>query len=143
MTETRGWIWPKPTNVICLNLTENWQQWMFTLWTWRKRIEFDRKSKIFGFQSHSLVHVCRCSDIYRMFVFRSYSTDNVCRYGKYKLLFWSSSHCERLSLSVFGHVHRFRSYSFGHLHSVKLTTLLRTALTGQNIFFAVFPCYAI
>ena len=46
MTEKRCWIWPKPTTVICLNLTENWQRWTFTLWTWRKTIEFDRKLKI-------------------------------------------------------------------------------------------------
>ena len=46
MTETCGWIWLKPTNVICLNLTENWQRRTFTMWTWPKTIELDQKSKI-------------------------------------------------------------------------------------------------
>ena len=32
MTESRGWIWPKPTNLTCLNMTE--------------MNEFDQKSKI-------------------------------------------------------------------------------------------------
>ena len=37
--------------------------------------------------------------------------------------FRSSSSSECSSLSVFGHVHRFRPYSFGHIDLVMLTTL--------------------
>ena len=127
MTQRHCWIWPKSRNFNCVNLTENWQWQTCSCWTWPIMIEFDQNSEIlsiFGFRSYSLVHVCHCGDIYRIFGFRSNSTQNVHRYGKYKLLFWSSSQSERSLLSVFGHVHRFQSYSFGHLHLVKLTTLI-------------------
>ena len=82
-----------------------------------------------GFQApYSLVHVCRCGDIYRIFGFHLYSTDNDHRYGKFYWNFRSSSQSERSSLSVFGHIHRFWSYSFGHLHSV---IFIRSSSFGQ------------
>ena len=50
--------------------------------------------------------------------------------------FRSSSSSECLSLSVFGHVHRFWSYSLGHLHLVKLTTLI--IINNNTLFREIF-----
>ena len=86
MTKSCGWIWPKPTNLTCLNMTEYWQQRTFTWWTWPKTIDF-----------------------------RSYSPVKVPLCGNFDFDFWSSSTSERSSLTVFGCVHWFRSYSFGHV----------------------------
>ena len=55
--------------------------------------------------------------------FWSYSTRHVCRCGNIYFKIRSSSSSQFLWLSVFGHVKIFRSYSFGHLVSVMLTTL--------------------
>ena len=123
MTETRGWIWPKPTNVICLKLTENWQRRTFTLWTWPKTIEFDRKLKILLIMAQRRTFMVEYD---RNQNFWSYSTGNVRRYGKFYWNFWSSSQSERLLLSF-----------FGHIHSVKLTTLLvlcPTLFAGKKFF---------
>ena len=85
---------------------------------------FKSLSCFFDFWSYSLVHVGRCGNIYCIFDFWSYSTRHVRRCGNFYFKFWSSLSSECLSMSVFGHVHRFRSYSFGHIDSVMLTTLI-------------------
>ena len=100
MTKSCGWIWPKPTNLTCLNMTEYWQRRTFTCWTWPKTIEFDRK---LDFRSYSPVKVCHCGNLYYIFGHVHHVKVRLCQF--------------------FGRVHKFWSNSFGHLHSVMLTTL--------------------
>ena len=136
MTERHGWIWPKPRNVNCVNLTKNWQQWACSCWTWPITIEFDQKSeksknntttnnilcwiwpKIVN-SIYSLVHVCHCGDIHIIFGFRSYSTENVRRYGNYINYDFGQFHKVNVRHCQFSVMFT----DVGHIHSVKLTTL--------------------
>ena len=45
MTERHGWIWPKPGNVNCVNLTQNWQRRTCSCWTCLITVEFDLNSE--------------------------------------------------------------------------------------------------
>ena len=100
--------WPK----IGLNMTKIDEPYLFehdrkvttsnlNRWIWPK---IEKKN-----WSYSPVNVRRCDDIYFIFNFWLYSTVKVCRCGNIHY--------------IFGHVHKFRSYSFGHLYSVMLITL--------------------
>ena len=66
--------------------------------------EYDRNIAEFDKKKYSTIHVCRCGNIY--YIFGQVHHVNVHR-------------CQ-----LFGHVHRFWSYSFGHLDSIKLITLV-------------------
>ena len=103
--------WPK----IGLNMTKIDEPYLFehdrkvttsnlNRWIWPK---IEKKN-----WSYSPVNVRRCDDIYFIFNFWLYSTVKVCRCGNIHY--------------IFGHVHKFRSYSFGHLYSVMLITLFKS-----------------
>ena len=97
------------TNVHFLNMTEN-------DWIWLKI-----KNNFFG-HIH-LVTVRHCGNIYCISDLWSYSPINVRHFGNIHSIsgqvhYVNVSHCQH-----FGQVHQFRSYSFGHLDSVKWLTL--------------------
>ena len=66
-----------------------------------------------------LVHVHPCGNIYSIFDFRSFSPIHVCRCGNIYSIFGQVHHLNIHRCQLFGHVHRFWSYSFRHLDSVK------------------------
>ena len=76
-----------------------------------------------NFRSYSPLTVCRCDDIYFIFNFRLYSPVKVRHCGDIYYILGHVHHIKVRGCQVFGHVHKFWSYSFGHLYSVMLTTL--------------------
>ena len=104
-------------------MTKNWFEYdlnrgSLSVWTWLKidndepwRVNMTKNWKYsLNFWSYSPVNVCPCDDIYFIFNFRSYSPVKVCP-------------CSNIYY-IFGHVHKFQSYSLGHLDSVMLITLV-------------------
>ena len=153
MTETHGWIWTKPTNVICLNLTKNWQWPTFTLWTWPKRIDFDRKLKILKIMAQRQTFMVE----YRFSVI---FTNSCLPLWWYLYNFWFSvifnrqcSSLWQIFIGNFGQVHqenvRHCQFSVTFPASVKLTTLILfltiihmiCLLTLWQLSTAHFPCF--
>ena len=129
MTETHGWIWPKHMVEFDRNRRT------LLVWTWpnidneeRSLVEHDRKWLNLTENWYSPVNVPRCGDIYYIFYFRSYSPVKVHRCGNIYYIFGHVHHVKVCRCQFFGHVHKFWSNSFGHLHSVKLTFLDFTRL---------------
>ena len=77
-------------------MTKNWKYYLYYHNDEHETGEFDQNSPIL---------VCRCGNIFS--IFGHFHHVNVCR-------------CQ-----FFGHFHRFQSFSFGHLASVKWITLLQ------------------
>ena len=66
-------------------------------------------------------------------IFRSYLYKNVCCCGKFFNFFSQVQRIHVRRCLEFGHVHRFQSNSFGHLHSVMLTFLDRLEQINYNL----------
>ena len=80
-------------------------------------VEYDWNLDLFW--SYLPVHVHHCGNIY--YIFGQVHYVNICR-------------CQ-----LFGHVHQFRSYSFGHLDSVKWITLLCHSLQWYHCLLMLLP----
>ena len=68
---------------------------------------------------YSPIHVCRYGNIYYIFDFRSFSPIHVRCCGNIYYTFGQVHHVNVHRCQLLDHVHRFRTYSFGHLDSVK------------------------
>ena len=70
-----------------------------------------------------------------------YSTINVCRCGNIYYIFGQVHHVNVCRCQLFGHVHQFRSYSFGHLNSVKWITLFESTTIFKHNFQFLLACW--
>ena len=125
MTE---WRWP---NIV---VEDDRNRRTLLIWTWpkidndeRSIVEHNQKrlnlTKNQNFWSYSPIHARRCGDIYYIFYFRSYWPVKVCHSGNIYYIFSHVHHVKVCRCQFFGHVRKFWSNSFSHLHSVMLTTL--------------------
>ena len=112
MTESHGLIWQKPRNMVCLDLTETDNDERSLGEHDGKRLSLTENFKNNN-NATTMNMYCWISPKICIFSFLSCSPVNVRLYGNFYFKFWSSSPKERSSLSAFGHVHRFRSASFG------------------------------
>ena len=125
--------WPK----IGKNLTKkNWQQRTLTLeldtnftttninrWIWPKycetilnikvRVPFRNIYHIFNFRSYSPIHVRCCGNIFYIF---------------------GQLHHVNVRHQLFGHVHQFRSYSFGQVNNPKKFDVFSTIAQDDKAF---------
>ena len=137
------WSWPKMTTTNINSLFSTQKDWIWTkvenikiiyIWSY-SHIHFSRCGNInvFYFQSYSLVHVGCCGNIYCIFDFGHIQPDMLI-VGAIFILNFGQFHqvnvcrCQFLVMFTdFGHIHSvifIRSYWFGHIDSVMLTTLL-------------------